>query len=202
MHASHYLALMALPLVAYAAGSIPWGLWIARLACGADIRRLGSGNIGATNVRRIAGTVPGILTLAADGLKGAVPVWIAAVLVPEVSAYTAFVGLSVFLGHLYPVFSRFRGGGKGVATAGGVVLALSPAALLTALLSFVWVVCLSSRVSVASLAASTCLPLFLWEATGSMSHTVMASVMALLIWWRHRQNLRRLIEGTEPVIDW
>ncbi len=201
MDASHYLTLAALPLVAYAAGSVPWGLWIAWLACGLDIRRLGSGNIGATNVRRIAGTVPGILTLAADGLKGAVPVWIAAALVPEGSPYPAFVGVSVFLGHLYPVYTRFRGGGKGVATAGGVVLALSPAALLTALLAFVWVVCWSRRVSVASLAASTCLPFFLWEATGSMGQTAMASAMALLIWCRHRQNLRRLVEGTEPKMD-
>jgi glycerol-3-phosphate acyltransferase PlsY len=182
----------------YLAGSIPWGLLIARRASGADIRRLGSGNIGATNVRRVAGNLPGALTLAGDLLKGAVPVWLAIYRVPDPGSLAALVALAAFLGHLYPVYLGFCGGGKGVATAAGCFVVLSPAALGASLLVFVLVLWSTARVSAASLAAAASLPAAVWVATGSGMLTSLAVVIGFLIGWRHRANLARMMAGTEP----
>ncbi len=188
-------------IVAYFLGSIPWGLILAR-AAGHDIRREGSGNIGATNVRRVAGTPLGVITLILDIAKGAVPAILATRIVcPGTQAGGILVSLVILLailGHIYPVFLRFREGGKGVATAAGGFLAVSPAGVLVALLVFVLLVCMTSRVSVGSLAAVAALPMILWEATGSGIIAGAAACAAILIAVRHRDNIRRLIDGTEP----
>jgi glycerol-3-phosphate acyltransferase PlsY len=199
-----FFFLFALPAIAYLLGSIPFGLLLTRTFCRTDIRKTGSGNIGATNVRRTAGNTLGLLTLAGDVLKGAVPVYLAAARVPPggpgPDLYVAIVAFSAFCGHLWPVYLRFRNGGKGVATALGVMLAISPVAVLIALLVFAMVLCFSGRVSASSLAASASLPAIVWEATGSGVFTAMAALVGVLIFFRHGANIRRILEGEEPGI--
>jgi glycerol-3-phosphate acyltransferase PlsY len=196
---------LLLPLIAYLLGSIPFGLLIAWGLGRVDIRGSGSGNIGATNVRRTVGTLPALATLVGDIGKGFLPVWWAQALVspgvsPWAQGYLAAVGLCALAGHLYPVFLKFRTGGKGVATAAGCLLAISPGALGVSGLAFVMTACALNRVSAASLAAPAIMPLAVWVATGSSALTLWAGVTAAWIWSRHRANIRRLAAGTEPPI--
>jgi glycerol-3-phosphate acyltransferase PlsY len=188
------LALVLLPL-AYLCGAIPFGLLLARRA-GVDVRRRGSGNIGATNVARTAGTGLGVATLVADALKGALPVLVARGLGAGL-VLQAGTGLAALAGHVYPVTLRFRGG-KGVATALGVLAVLSPPATAVAFIVFAAVVVLTRWVSLASILAATSTPAAAWL-LGSPTPVVVASVlMAALVVWRHAENLRRLRAGTEP----
>jgi acyl phosphate:glycerol-3-phosphate acyltransferase len=197
-----WLQIIGLPFLAYLLGSIPFGLILTRCWTTVDIRRIGSGNIGATNVRRAAGTPLGLATLAGDLAKGALPVWLAADLVAAGGSMSEFylggVLLAAFFGHLYPLYLRFKGGGKGVATLAGGLSILSPMACLVCLLTFILLVCAFGRVSVGSLGAAALLPLALWEATHSAPLTGVGGVVAFFIWLRHRDNLRRLLEGREP----
>ena len=144
-----------------------------------------------------------VCTLLGDVLKGAVPVWWAVHLVgrgPTADVYVAMVALCAFLGHLFPVYMRFRGGGKGVATAAGCFLALSPIAVFVTLLVFILFVCMTGRVSAGSLTATAFLPLAVWKAIGSVPLTMCAGVIGGWVWWRHRGNIRRLAAGTEPKV--
>jgi acyl phosphate:glycerol-3-phosphate acyltransferase len=188
---------------AYLLGSIPWGLVLTRTFTTVDIRRSGSGNIGATNVRRVAGTPLGVLTLIGDLLKGALPVYGAVLFSPAppgADVYVAGVALAAFAGHLYPVYLRFRDGGKGVATALGCFLVISPVSLLISLLVFIMILCWTGRVSAGSLAAAAALPVAVWESTGSGVLTGCALIVAAGIGIRHRANIRRLLAGTEPSV--
>ncbi len=193
-----------LPLFAYLLGSIPWGIVLTRLFTSVDIRCEGSGNIGATNVGRIAGPTLGVMTLIGDVLKGAIPVWIAVVLATPNSLwgeiYISLVVFAAFSGHLYPVYMRFKKGGKGVATAAGCFAVISPVAFMVAILVFIMFVCWLNRVAVASLATAAVLPVAVWKATGSGVLTGCAVVTAILIYIRHTDNIKRLINGMEPVI--
>ena len=204
MTGAQWIGVLMLPLAAYLMGSIPFGLLIVRIVGRVDIRENGSGNIGATNVRRTVGTLPAVATLIGDIGKGFLPVWWAGALVgghtPWVQAYVALVGLCALAGHLYPVFLKFRTGGKGVATAAGCLLAVSPGALGVSGLVFVMTACGLNRVSAASLAATATLPLTVWYATASPAFTLWAGLTAAWIWLRHRDNIRRLAAGTEPTI--
>ncbi len=195
---------LVLPVFAYLLGSIPWGIVLTRLFTSVDIRREGSGNIGATNVGRIAGPTLGVLTLIGDMLKGAIPVWIAVVLTTPNSLwgeiYISLVSLAAFSGHLYPVYMRFKKGGKGVATAAGCFAVISPMAFVVVTLVFIMFVCWLNIVAVASLAAAAVLPVAVWQATGSGVLTGCAVVTAIAIYFRHMDNIKRLFEGTEPVI--
>lgn len=189
---------------AYLMGAVPWGLVLTRKFSAVDINHAGSGNIGATNVLRTAGIALGLLTLAADVLKGALPALIADRWIdPHYPGREIFVGLvmlGAFLGHLYPVYLKFRGGGKGVATAAGTVLVVSPASLLIILAVFILVVLWRRRVSLASLAAVGLLPPVLWFQTASPVLGVVTVVMAGFICLRHIENIRRLRAGTEPAL--
>ena len=195
---------LVLPVFAYVLGSIPWGIVLTRLFTSVDIRREGSGNIGATNVGRIAGPTLGVLTLIGDMLKGAIPVWIAVVLTAPNSLwgeiYISVVSLAAFSGHLYPVYMRLKKGGKGVATAAGCFAVISPMAFVVVALVFIMFVCWLNIVAVASLAAAAVLPVAIWQATGSGILTGCAVVTAIAIYFRHMDNIKRLFEGTEPVI--
>jgi glycerol-3-phosphate acyltransferase PlsY len=195
---------VALPVFAYLLGSIPWGLILTRLFTPVDIRQAGSGNIGATNVAREAGLKLGIITLAGDILKGAVPVWLAASITHPNDAwgalFVAFVALAAFMGHLYPVYMKFKNGGKGVATAAGCFAVISPVATVISMLVFIMVVCWSNRVSLASLTAAAVLPIAVWKATHLQIMTGGAVITAIFIYFRHTDNIKRLLSGTEPVI--
>lgn len=200
----HDLFIVLLPVAAYLLGAVPFGLLLVRRFAGSDPRRCGSGNIGATNVRRVAGNRLGAAALAADLAKGCVPALAALALVEASpaweSAYAGLVGTAAFGGHLFPVYLKFRDGGKGVATAAGVFLALAPAATVIALLVFVLVLCLGDRVSPGSLAAALVLAPAVHLTGGPGPLTAWALLVAALILWRHRENIRRLAAGREPRI--
>jgi glycerol-3-phosphate acyltransferase PlsY len=195
---------LVLPIFSYLLGSIPWGIIFTRLFTPINIKQVGSGNIGATNVARMAGPGLGILTLAGDILKGAFPVWLAVSMATpnEVwgDLYIALVAFAAFMGHLYPVYMKFKNGGKGVATAAGCFGVISPIALVILILVFILFVCWSNRVSLASLAAAAVLPVAIWKATGSKVMLGCAVVTTIFIYFRHADNIKRLIAGKEPAI--
>jgi glycerol-3-phosphate acyltransferase PlsY len=198
------IAWLAAIILAYLFGSIPFGLVLTRLFADVDIRQAGSGNIGATNVRRLAGTPLGVLTLVGDIGKGAVPVLLAQSLAaPDFlprALCLSLVALAAFCGHLFPVYMKMKNGGKGVATAAGSLAAISPPAVLVALGVFLLVAFGSNRVSAGSLAAAAALPPAIWWTTHSSAFAACALVMAVGIFIRHRANIRRLLDGTEPGI--
>ena len=197
-----WFKITALALISYLLGSIPWGIIVTRLFSKADIRKEGSGNIGAANVRRVAGSTLGAMTLFGDMAKGAFPVWMAATLVSSQtlwgSIYVSLVALAAFLGHLYPAYTGLKGGGKGVATAAGSFFILTPAAAVIAFLVFVMMLCFSNRVSIGSLASTVTLPVAIWESTHSQIFTGCSLIVATLIILRHTDNIRRLLRGGEP----
>lgn len=180
---------------AYLLGSVPTGLVLARVVGGVDIRTTGSGNIGATNVSRTLGWKVGVLTLVGDCLKGVVPVLVAYRL-GCTEGWLALTGLAAFTGHIYTVFLRFKGG-KGVATALGVFLALSPLSVLAALAVFGLVFWKWRYVSLASISAAAAMPLLVALIDRRGLIFLMSGVIALLVIWRHRENIQRLRLGTE-----
>jgi glycerol-3-phosphate acyltransferase PlsY len=186
----------ALGLVAaYLIGAIPVGYLVARLAGGVDIRRAGSGNIGATNVLRTLGKLPAALTLAGDIAKGAAAVAVARLLDPA-PAWAAAAAVLAIVGNCWPVFLRFRGG-KGVATGFGAFLAL--AWMATAPAALVWVVVVASfrYVSLGSVMACLCLPIGVAALGYPRASIAAAGCAAVIIVYRHRENLDRLLKGTE-----
>ena len=204
MEDMNYIYYSGLLIFAYLLGSIPFGLVLTRLFTSVDIRQEGSGNIGATNVRRVAGTSMGLFTLAGDVLKGVVPVWIAmAMTYPSHLAneiVMCLAALCAFLGHLYPVYMKFKNGGKGVATAVGCFLVISPVACLAALLTFLIVALTSNHASTGSLSAAAVLPVAVLIKTNSLLITTCAAAISIFIIYRHKDNIKRLLNGTENVI--
>lgn len=186
---------VALILAAYLLGSVPTGYILGSLA-GVDVRKAGSGNVGATNVARVLGKGRGALTLMVDVGKG----WLAVFLALQLGLslpWRTLVGIAVFLGHLYPIFLRFRGG-KGVATALGVFLALAPGATLALIGIFALTVAVSRVVSLGSLSAALAAPIVFWLFDLPPMVVAMGGFIALMITWRHRSNVQRLLAGTEP----
>jgi acyl phosphate:glycerol-3-phosphate acyltransferase len=187
-------------VLSYLTGSVP-AAYLAGKSRGIDLRRYGSGNLGATNVVRTLGWKVGLLVFAFDVAKGAVPVallprWTAGPLSPEVVAILCGVG--AILGHFRPIFLRFGKGGKGVATAAGVFFALAPLPMLVALAVFAVVVLASGYVSLGSLVAAVVLPSLLWATEGVRSPLFQISVLlAVFVFWTHRSNIRRLRRGEE-----
>ena len=193
---------LAIPFAAYLLGSIPFGLLLAKVFGGGDVRKAGSGNIGATNVTRVAGPLAGILTLIFDAAKGAAAVWLAARATNDSATWMTISAFSVLLGHCYPVWLKFKGG-KGVATALGVFLALSPLAAVSALLLFILCVVYWRFVSLGSVAAAAAMPLliyFLWAPGHAPPIVIDLGTLAIagLVIFKHRGNLQRLADGTEP----
>ena len=182
----------------YFIGSIPFGLVLGKVA-GIDVRESGSGNIGATNVARLVGKKLGGLTLICDALKAILPMLIARrALSPgaNLELWVALCGGAAFLGHLYPLYLKFRGG-KGVATGLGIFLYLAPMAALIDLLIFVGVVYNWGYVSLGSLTAALLMPGLVWLMSGSVSNSLLAFGIGVLIWVKHRDNIVRLIQHKE-----
>ena len=195
-------SLSLLLVAAYLLGSIPFGLLFAKVLGGKDVRRHGSGNIGATNVSRVAGPLAGILTLIFDTLKGALPVLAAGRLFDHNATALMLAGLAALVGHCFPVWLKFRGG-KGVATALGVFGALSPAATLAALVVFALTLVFWQYVSLASLAAAAAMPLliyFLWAPRHAPPLIISLGTLlaTAIVFFNHSSNLQRLTQGTEP----
>jgi glycerol-3-phosphate acyltransferase PlsY len=181
-------------LIAYFLGSIPFGYILVRMATGGDIRRAGSGNIGATNVFRKSKGI-GVLTLIADAGKGYAAAWIAA-RAGASPGWQAAAAVAAIAGHIFPVWLGFRGG-KGVATGCGAYLALSPLAVGTALAVFAATVAWTRYISLASILAGATFPLWLYLLGAPVSLVAGAAAGSMLIVARHHQNIRRLLAGTE-----
>jgi len=181
-------------IAAYLLGSIPVGLVLARLK-GQDPRKVGSGNIGATNVMRAAGKTLGIITLLGDILKGLIPTGLA-ILYGLSPVFVVAIGLAAFLGHLFPVYLRFKGG-KGVATALGVFLALKPVAIPILLVVFIAVLLLWRYVSLGSLVGTALMPMLLLLFSAPVEYVVGSLIVGVFIYWKHRENIRRIMSGTE-----
>lgn len=183
-----------LSLTGYLLGSIPFGIILARINK-IDLREHGSGNIGATNVARTLGKRAGVLTLAGDALKGVAAVALADALLTHPWDIAA-VGLCAFLGHLFSVFLKFRGG-KGVATGLGVFLYLMPLATLTSMAVFGITLWLWRYVSASSMIAAASIPALAYVYSTDPAYVSLASVVAVLVILKHHQNISRLMNGTE-----
>ncbi|HKM66019.1 MAG TPA: glycerol-3-phosphate 1-O-acyltransferase PlsY [Candidatus Acidoferrum sp.] len=186
----------------YFLGSIPFGLILAKLFTASDVRKAGSGNIGATNVARVAGPAAGILTLLLDVAKGAAAVWLAARFSEHSATPMMLAAAAALLGHCFPVWLNFKGG-KGVATALGVFLMLAPLAALGALFIFIAVSFAWHYVSLGSVSAAAAMPLlmyFLWAPGHAPPLVIIFGTLfaSALIIYKHDGNLQRLVDGTEP----
>jgi len=196
------LPALALLLVSYLLGSIPFGVILAKFLGGVDVRKAGSGNIGATNVARVAGPAAGVLTLLLDVAKGWFAVWLAARLMDGETGFLVAAGFFALLGHCFPLWLRFRGG-KGVATAAGAFAALCPEAMIAALILFALVVWFWRYVSLGSLAAAATISLFvyfLWAPNFAPPNVVTLGSLAIsaVVIFQHRGNIGRLVRGEEP----
>jgi glycerol-3-phosphate acyltransferase PlsY len=194
-----------IPLAAYFLGSIPFGYLIVRLGRGRDIRNSGSGNIGAANVTRDAGTAAGVATLLFDAAKGFAAVWIAARYTDHELTWMVVAAVAAMLGHVFPVWLRFRGG-RGVATGLGVFLPICWPAVAGAIAIWAIVLVFWRYVSLASMTAAASLPLlvYLLYAPGHAPSRVLSlgtSFAAILIIAKHQPNIARLMSGTEPKFE-
>ena len=194
-----FIPVTLIPIVwivaAYLIGSISFGIIFSKLFGLPDPRTVGSGNIGATNIARSGKKLPAILTLLGDALKGWLPVWVA--LQSNMLMWVvACIGLAVFFGHLFPIFHRFKGG-KGVATALGVMLAVSPMLGLACLLTWALVFAISRLSSLSAIVAAALSPIFAWLLLPYKNYVLMVLVMAVMLVWRHKSNIQKLLNGTE-----
>jgi len=190
------LALLAF-IGGYLSGSVPYGLLLGKLAGLGDIRQSGSGNIGATNVLRIGGKKLAALTLLLDALKGTVPVLVAKQVHMD---YAVLAALGAFLGHLFPVWLRFKGG-KGVAVALGITFALSWQVGLILCLIWLAVAMISQYSSLSALTAFALAPVIAGLLTADYQVMITMAFLAVLIWIKHRENIKRLLNDTESKIN-
>lgn len=180
---------------AYLVGSIPSGLIAVKILGGKDPREVGSGNIGATNVNRTSGKTAGILTLAGDVLKGGVPLYVVMTLTPD-ALIASITALAAFLGHLFPIYLKFKGG-KGVATALGIMLVISPVAIGISVLIFIALVLITRYVSIGSICAAIAMPITLSLLKANSHYIILTAVIAVLIILKHHANLLRILRGEE-----
>jgi glycerol-3-phosphate acyltransferase PlsY len=190
-----------LVVVGYLIGSIPFGFVLGK-ALGVDVRQAGSGNIGATNVNRLLGKKMGAITLLADAGKAVLPMMAAAKLLgdqPMAQFWVAATGGAAFLGHLYPLYLKFKGG-KGVATALGIFFYVQPLAVALCMVVFVATVRVWGYVSLGSLLAAALMPALVYLFEGAGHKAYLAGVIAILIWVKHAENIRRLLRHEENSI--
>ncbi len=198
------IKLLILLVSAYLIGSVPIGYIVGRVFFRRDIRTAGSGNIGATNALRAFGTTVGVIILLLDMLKGFGTVMLAKAVLGSDSGWIAACGLAAILGHIFTIFLRFKGG-KGVATAGGVFLALAPLALLMTLLSFIVITAITRYVSLGSILGALGFGVMvimqqLMLVKPDYPLMVMSVAVVLMIILKHKDNIRRLLQGTENKI--
>jgi acyl phosphate:glycerol-3-phosphate acyltransferase len=204
MDVNAIIIMTGLCAAAYLLGAAPSGLILVKMTTRLDLRKVGSGNIGATNARRAGGWPIGIATLICDVLKGAIPVALAGWMMGPGPGgiirdlWMAAVALCAFFGHLFPVYLKFKTGGKGVATAAGCFAVLSPAALGIAVAAFILVAGFSRRVSAGSLAAAAVLPMGVAWFEGPYLFFGCALLISVMVVQRHQANIRRLLMGLEP----
>ena len=192
-------AALVLVALGYLAGSIPFGVLITRWKLGVDVRSQGSGNIGATNVARVGGKKLGVLVLALDALKGAGPAWAAVFLLPGERWAHAAVALAAFLGHVFPPWLKFKGG-KGVATALGVLLVLEPFAALGGFAVYAVLFAIWRVSSVGSLAAGLVATAGAWLGRSPREYATLTTVLLAMMLYTHRGNIRRIAGHTEKPV--
>lgn len=180
----------------YLIAAIPTGVLLARLMGGEDVRQKGSGNIGATNVYRVAGKLAGVLTLVGDTLKGFLPLLAFKTWLEPTPTQLGIASAVAILGHCYPVYLKFKGG-KGVATALGIFLVLSPKAVFFALIVFILTVAITRYISLGSVLAALSAPLVILLLNHPQPIFLATLFIAALVIWRHNSNIRRLLDGTE-----
>jgi glycerol-3-phosphate acyltransferase PlsY len=183
-------------IVIYLIAAIPTGIVLSRLMGSEDVREKGSGNIGATNVYRVAGRLAGILTLTGDILKGFLPLLACKSLLEPTPTQLGVASAVAIIGHCYPVYLKFKGG-KGVATALGIFLVLSPQVVLGALIIFALVVGTTRYISLGSILAALSAPLLILMLNYPSPIFLATLFIATLVVWRHRSNIRQLLDGTE-----
>ncbi len=183
-------------LLSYLIGAIPCGVVLVKLVGGEDVRKSGSGNIGATNVYRVAGRKLGAMTFIGDALKGALPVLYAIYIAGLTTEQVAMVATATFLGHLYPIYIGFKGG-KGVATGCGIYLALSPLTAILGLTIFCLLVWKTRYISLASVCAAISIPVFNYAVDRNVPLLLASLFLSGMVVFRHRENIKRLINGTE-----
>ena len=198
------IILWSLPVMAYLLGSIPFGYIIVWIGGRGDIRKRGSGNIGATNVARVSGILPGVMTLALDGAKGYVAVWLAGRVTGDNIRWMSLTAVIVLAGHIWPVWLGWHGG-RGVATGAAAFLPFCWQAIAGAIVVWILVVVFWRYVSLGSISATAALPLltYLLYAPGHAPPVALSasvSLAAVLVIARHRANIVRLLEGSEPQI--
>ncbi len=186
---------IALALFAYLVGSVPTGIVVAKLFGGPNPQTVGSGNMGATNVLRTTGKAAGILTLTFEVLKGAAAV-IAALIISPDTLTISLTGFAVFAGHLFPIFLKFKGG-KGVATAAGVLLVISPIATALCIAVLIVTVLITNYVSLGSIVAAAVLPIFMWIIPEYRDFTGLGITIAVLVIVKHKSNIKKLLHGEE-----
>lgn len=180
----------------YLVAAIPTGVVLSRLMGSEDVREKGSGNIGATNVYRVAGKLAGVLTLVGDTLKSFLPLLAYKSWLSPTPTQLGVASAVAIIGHCYPVYLKFRGG-KGIATALGIFLVLSPQAVLCALVVFILAVAASRYISLGSVLAAMSAPLLILMFDHPQPIFLATLFIAMLIIWRHRSNIQRLLDGTE-----
>ena len=183
-------------IIIYLIAAIPTGVVLSRLMGSEDIRQKGSGNIGATNVYRVAGKLAGVLTLVGDTLKGFLPLLAYKTWLAPTPAQLGIASAVAIIGHCYPIYLKFKGG-KGVATALGIFLVLSPQAVLGALVVFVLAVATTRFISLGSVLAAMSAPLSILLLNHPQPIFLATLFIAILVIWRHRSNIRHLLDGTE-----
>jgi glycerol-3-phosphate acyltransferase PlsY len=190
------LAFIVILIIVYLIAAIPTGVVLSRLMGSEDVRQAGSGNIGATNVYRVAGKLAGVLTLVGDILKGFLPLLAFRNWMSPTPTQLGVACCIAIIGHCYPVYLKFKGG-KGIAIALGVFLILSPKAVLGAVIVFIIAVAITRYVSLGSILAAMSAPLLILMLNYPQPTFLTALFIATLVTWRHRTNIRRLLDGTE-----
>ena len=183
-------------ITCYLIGSIPCGLVVTRLAGHDDIRKKGSGNIGATNVYRTASKKLGVITLTLDAFKGGGPLFVTMNYFTFSEVQYAAIAVALFLGHCYSFYLGFKGG-KGVATALGLYLVLAPLAVLEALVLFIFIVWKSRYISLGSISAACIIPFLIFYQLHSWPYFTASAAISLIVIIRHRENIERMVHGTE-----
>ena len=183
-------------IIIYLIAAIPTGVILSRLMGSEDVRLKGSGNIGATNVYRVAGKLAGILTLAGDIMKGFLPLLACKTWLAPTPTQLGVASAIAIIGHCYPVYLKFKGG-KGVATAVGIFLVLSPQAVLMVLVVFVLTVVTTRYISLGSVLAAMSAPLLILMLNHPQPIFLATLFIAMLVVWRHRTNIHRLMHGSE-----
>ena len=187
-------------VLAYLLGSIPFALIVGKIGYGIDIREHGSGNLGGTNTFRVLGKKAGLIVTSADILKGTLAASLPLIFGLEDVLHPLLIGIAAVIGHTYPIFAKFKGG-KAVATSAGVLLAYSPLLFLILIISFFTSLFISKYVSLSSMIAGI-IGIIYSLFTGDIPLIIVITLLTSFVIYRHRSNISRIINGTEPKIKW